>query len=123
MVLEDVQWADEASLEVLRVVGRRTTQLPALVIATVRDDEIGPDHPLSVAVGDIPAASTVSVVLPPLSPDAVAQLVAGTALDPSVLYDTTAGNPFFVIEHRPTFAPSGVCTCERRQRVGDDREE
>ena len=46
-VLEDVQWADEVTLEVLKVVGRRALQLRALVIATYRDDEVGPDHPLS----------------------------------------------------------------------------
>ena len=56
-VLEDVQWADEVTLEVLTVVGRRVPQLKALVIATYRDDEVGPDHPLSVALGDIPVAS------------------------------------------------------------------
>ena len=66
-VLEDVQWADEVTLQVLRVVGRRAPQLRALVIATYRDDEVGPDHPLSVALGDIPVASMVSISLPPLS--------------------------------------------------------
>ena len=62
-VLEDVQWADEATLELLRVVGRRAAQLRALVVATFRDDEVGPDHPLSAALGDIPAASMVSLCL------------------------------------------------------------
>jgi DNA-binding CsgD family transcriptional regulator/tetratricopeptide (TPR) repeat protein len=98
VVLEDMQWADEATLEVLRVVGRRAAQLRALVIATFRDEEIGPGHPLSVALGDIPAASTVSVVLEPLSVAAVGALAAGTAIDPIALHRATAGNPFFVTE-------------------------
>ena len=70
-VFEDVQWADEGTLEVLRVVGRRAAELKALVIATVRDEEVGPDHPLSIALGEIPAASTVSITLRPLSASAV----------------------------------------------------
>ena len=98
VVLEDVQWADEATLEVLRVVGRRAAQLRALVIATVRDDEVGPDHPLSAALGDIPAASMVSLCLPPLSVTAVQELAAGTTIDPIALHRATAGNPFFVAE-------------------------
>ncbi len=97
-VLEDVQWADEATLEVLKVVGRRAAQLRAIVIATYRDDEVGPDHPLSIALGDIPAASTVSITLPPLSVAAVEELSAGTAIDPQALHQVTAGNPFFVTE-------------------------
>ena len=97
-VFEDVQWADEGTLEVLRVVGRRAAQLKALVIATVRDEEVGPDHPLSIALGEIPAASTVSITLRPLSASAVEVLSAGTTVDAEVLYRATAGNPFFVTE-------------------------
>ncbi len=97
-VFEDVQWADEATLEVLRVVGRRVAQLRALVIATFRQEEVGPDHPLSVALGDIPAASTVSIDLPLLSLDAVRELAAGTSVDAASLHRATAGNPFFVTE-------------------------
>jgi DNA-binding CsgD family transcriptional regulator/tetratricopeptide (TPR) repeat protein len=97
-VLEDVQWADEVTLEVLRVVGRRAAQLRALVIATYRDDEVGPDHPLALALGDIPAASTVSISVPPLSLGAVEQLSAGTSFDAPALYNATGGNPFFLTE-------------------------
>jgi hypothetical protein len=42
LVLEDVPWADDATLDVLRYVGRRVADLPALVIATYRDKEVGP---------------------------------------------------------------------------------
>jgi DNA-binding CsgD family transcriptional regulator/tetratricopeptide (TPR) repeat protein len=97
-VIEDVQWADEATLEVLKIVGRRAAQLRALVIATYRDDEVGPDHPLSITLGDIPAASTVSISLAALSVGAVEQLSAGTAIDAQQLHKVTAGNPFFVTE-------------------------
>jgi hypothetical protein len=42
LVLEDGHWADDATLDVLRYVGRREADLPALVIATYRDKEVGP---------------------------------------------------------------------------------
>ena len=98
VILEDMQWADEATLELLRVVGRRAAQLRSLIVATFRSDEVGPDHPLSAAIGDIPAASIVSLCLQPLSVTAVEQLAAGTTIDPAALHRTTAGNPFFVAE-------------------------
>ena len=98
MILEDLQWADEATLELLRVAGRRAAQLRAVIVATFRDDEVGPDHPLSAALGDIPAASMVSVGLQPLSVAAVEHLAAGTTIDPVALHRATAGNPFFVAE-------------------------
>ena len=97
-VLEDVQWADEATLELLRVVGRRMAQLPALVLATFREEEVDPSHPLSLAMGDIPPGAVTSLRLPPLSIGAVEQLASGTRLDPVRLHATSGGNPFFVTE-------------------------
>ena len=97
-VIEDVQWADDATLELLKVVGRRIDQIPALLLITLRDEEVGPDHPLSVTLGDVPAASIVSVPLPALSLSAVQELAAGTGADPAALHAAAAGNPFFVTE-------------------------
>ena len=45
LVIEDVHWADDATLDVLRYLGRRITDLPALLVITYRDDEVGRDHP------------------------------------------------------------------------------
>ena len=45
VVLEDLHWADEATLDVVRLLARRIESLPALVIATYRDDELGPRAP------------------------------------------------------------------------------
>ena len=44
-VVEDVHWADEATLDLLRFLGRRIRQA-ALLVLTYRDDELGPRHPL-----------------------------------------------------------------------------
>ncbi len=98
VVIEDAQWADDATLDLLKVVGRRIEQLPALVVVTIREDEVGPDHPLSTTLGDIPPTFMVSVPLPPLSVSAVRQLASGTDIDPVALHATAGGNPFFVAE-------------------------
>ena len=52
-VLEDVHWADEATLDVLRLLIRRLQSVPALVIATYRDDALDRSHPLRVVLGRV----------------------------------------------------------------------
>src|ERR1700759_438849 len=46
LVLEDLHWADEATIDLLSFLGRRAGRLPVLVIATYRDDALAEDHPL-----------------------------------------------------------------------------
>ncbi len=97
LVLEDLHWADEATLDVVRMLARRIDSLPLLLAASYRDDSLDRTHPLRVALGELPATSNiVRLTLPPLSPDAVA-LLAGEA-DAAALHRQTGGNPFFVTE-------------------------
>jgi DNA-binding CsgD family transcriptional regulator len=99
LVLEDLHWADEATLDVFRLLGRRIEALPALVIATYRDDELDRDDPLRIVLGELATARGVARVrLEPLSAGAVAQLAEGYAVDAAELYRHTSGNPFFVTE-------------------------
>jgi hypothetical protein len=51
VVVEDVHWADDATLDVLRYLGRRVEDLPAVLVVTYRDDEVGPAHPLQRVPG------------------------------------------------------------------------
>jgi DNA-binding CsgD family transcriptional regulator/tetratricopeptide (TPR) repeat protein len=95
-VVEDVHWADEATLDLLRFLGRRLDGTTALVIATYRDDEIGSQHPLRIVLGDVEMGRRIA--LPPLSEDAVRGLAHGSDFDPGELYRQTGGNPFFVTE-------------------------
>ncbi len=98
-VLEDVHWADEATLDLLRFLGRRLDRARALVVATYRDDEVGPRHPLRMVLGDVASLQAVRrILLEPLSVDAVASLVASAALDATELHRLTGGNPFYVSE-------------------------
>ena len=98
VVLEDLHWADEATLDLLRVVGRRLRDLPVLVIGTCRDEDIADDHPLRLALGDVHPGDVVGLRVPSLSPAAVDRLAAGSGIPDDVLYRATAGNPFFVTE-------------------------
>jgi DNA-binding CsgD family transcriptional regulator/tetratricopeptide (TPR) repeat protein len=99
LVLEDLHWADEATLDVLRLIARRIEAIPALVLATYRDDELDRAHPLRLVLGELPSDDTViRRRLARLSPGAVAQLARPTGTDAVELYAKTGGNPFFVTE-------------------------
>jgi len=87
LVVEDIHWADEASIDLLRFVSRRLWDAPVLLIATYRDDGLAAGDPLRVALGDLATQrSTRRVDLAPLSADAVRILAGGTGLDAAELY-------------------------------------
>jgi DNA-binding CsgD family transcriptional regulator/tetratricopeptide (TPR) repeat protein len=99
LVVEDVHWADEATLDILGLLGRRVEQLGVLVLATYRNDALPRTHQLQILLGDL--ATTRGVVrlqLGPLSPDAVRVLAEPHGLDGDELHRRTDGNPFFVTE-------------------------
>jgi DNA-binding CsgD family transcriptional regulator/tetratricopeptide (TPR) repeat protein len=99
LVIEDVHWADEATLDVLGLVARRIEGVPALMIITYRDDGLDRGHPVRLFLGELSSAGGVTRVrLPALSAGAVAQLARPHGVDPLDLYAKTAGNPFFVTE-------------------------
>ena len=99
VVAEDAQWADEATLDVLRLLAGRLDGIPALVIVTYRDDELDVAHPLRIVLGDLATRGrTDRVRLTPLSLAAVARLAAPYGVDAAALHAVTAGNPFFVTE-------------------------
>ncbi len=98
-VLEDVHWADEATLDVLRLIARRVDTLPVLVIASFRDDVLDRAHPLRVLLGELATSRVLRrLKLAPLSVNAVALLAKPHDVDPEDLYRKTGGNPFFVVE-------------------------
>ena len=98
-VLEDVHWADEATLDVLRLLSRRLEGFPALVLASYRDDELERAPLLRIVLGELATNDRAArVKLFPLSPEAVAQLAESGDVDPDELYRKTGGNPFFVVE-------------------------
>jgi DNA-binding CsgD family transcriptional regulator len=99
IVLEDLHWADEATLDVLTLLGGRIGSAPALVLATYRDDELDRAHPLRGVLGELVTAEAVSRLrLPPLSAGAVSALAEPHGIDGEELYRKTGGNPLFVTE-------------------------
>ncbi|MEO6710897.1 MAG: helix-turn-helix transcriptional regulator, partial [Planctomycetota bacterium] len=99
LVLEDIHWADEATLDVLSLLARRIEPIPALIIATYRDDELGRTHPLKMLLGEFRnTRSTRRLKVEALSLDAVAALALPFGVDGEALYRATSGNSFFVTE-------------------------
>lgn len=99
LVMEDLHWADEATIDVLRLLVRRCGMLPLLLVCTYRDLEIGRHHPMRTLLGDLANAPDVSrAELAPLSLEAVAALALGRDIDAMELHRSTGGNPFFVVQ-------------------------
>jgi DNA-binding CsgD family transcriptional regulator/tetratricopeptide (TPR) repeat protein len=99
LVIEDVHWIDDASLDVLMFLARRIALLPAVLVVTYRDEEVTRDHPLQRLLGLASRAPRVRRLrLARLSAQAVRRLGEHTRLDPAEVFAVTAGNPFFVTE-------------------------
>ena len=99
VVFEDIHWADEATLDLLKFLGRRIHHTHALLLATYRDDELGTQHPLRLLLGDLATSPAVRrITLLPLSIEGVQQLIGERPLDARSLYRQTGGNPFYVTE-------------------------
>jgi DNA-binding CsgD family transcriptional regulator len=98
-VIEDVHWADGATLDLLRFLTRRIESMSLLLVVSYRDDEIGDQHPLAVLLGDLATSAAVRRIgLDPLSAAAVAKLAAGSGVNADALHRLTGGNPFYVTE-------------------------
>ncbi|AFY82888.1 trifunctional serine/threonine-protein kinase/ATP-binding protein/sensor histidine kinase [Oscillatoria acuminata] len=104
--LDDLQWADSASLELLKLLMQETEYL--LVLGAYRDNEVSPLHPFILAVDEkIKAGAIVNTItLSPLSQPDLNRLIAetlncGLSLAQSLttlVYQKTKGNPFFAIQ-------------------------
>lgn len=96
VVIEDVHWADQGTLEWLRLATSRTAPRPFATFVTCRD----PDPGLALLRGVFGDASPWRdedrIVLGPLSPDTVAGVARARRQDPDALYRDTAGNPLLV---------------------------
>jgi DNA-binding CsgD family transcriptional regulator/tetratricopeptide (TPR) repeat protein len=97
LVVEDVHWADEATLDVLTLLASRIDSAPALALGSYRDDELDRAQHLRSALGEA-MGRAARLTLDPLSPAAVAALARPHRVDVEELYRRTGGNPFFVTE-------------------------
>lgn len=97
-IVEDAHWADEATIDLLNFLGRRLRGTRAVLVVTYRSEEVGPDHPLAVVLGDLATEGPLRIPIGPLTPAGVAELARGRDVDPVQLHARTGGNPFFVTE-------------------------
>ena len=98
VVVEDMHWADEATLDWLTQLGRRITALPALLVVTFRDDEVGPDHLLRRTLAALPAHAVTRVPLRALSKACVLAQARDARQVPEIVYRLAGGNPLLVTE-------------------------
>ncbi|HTX32838.1 MAG TPA: AAA family ATPase [Solirubrobacteraceae bacterium] len=99
LVIEDVHWADEGTLDVLNLLARRLAGLSVLVLVSFRDDQLGPGDQLRMVLGELAGVRDVERLrIPPLSLAAVRALAEASGADARQLFEKTSGNPFFVTE-------------------------
>lgn len=112
MICEDVHWADEASLDLLRLIARRVQRFGLLMVLSYRDDGLDAAHPLALLLGDLTGPDVHRLALAPLSLPAVERLVADSrsAGDAATLHRLSAGNPFFVSELIASAAQAGAAS-------------
>ena len=95
LVVEDVHWADDATLDVLAYAARRIERLGAVLVLTFREDRVDALQRLLGIVAGVPHRR---LALAPLTLAAVERLSAGRDADPAGIHRLTGGNPFFVSE-------------------------
>jgi tetratricopeptide (TPR) repeat protein len=98
LVIEDIHWADEATLDFIKYLARRIHRTATLLVLTYRDDEIDNEHQLRRVLGDLPARYVTGLQLRPLSEEAVAMLELRAHRPVGRLHAITGGNAFFVVE-------------------------
>jgi predicted ATPase/DNA-binding CsgD family transcriptional regulator len=98
IVIEDVHWADESTLDFIKFLGRRINKCKSLLIITYRDDEIKSDHPLKLVLSSLQSNYLKRIKLTPLSENAVNNLALSSGKVDSLLYEKTGGNPLLVTE-------------------------
>lgn len=98
VVIEDVHWADDATLDMLKFISRRIDRAPCLLVVSFRDDQMSPGHPLRRLLGELPTGRFTRLDVPRLSPAGVESLAVRALRSPAGIHAATRGNPFFVTE-------------------------
>ncbi len=102
LLMEDIHWADDPTLDLFRYLGRRIRAAPILVVATFRNDEAASQSRLAALWADMPRDCRERIELQPLSPAAVSVLADESGRAAREVYDVTRGNPFHVTEFLAT---------------------
>ena len=97
-VVEDLHWADDATLDAMRYLARRVTNSPVVLVATFRDRGLAGDHPLTRLLGTLLGEHVVRLPLESLTVAAVRDLGGFSDVEAAEVHRITGGNPFFVTE-------------------------
>jgi tetratricopeptide (TPR) repeat protein len=115
LVIDDLHWADRATLHLLRHVARAPREAALLIVGTYRDGEVRASHPLAELLADLRRERLVDRIalegLPERDVGALIAAHAGYAAPPSLVgtvHEHTDGNPFFVEEVLRHLIESGV---------------
>ncbi|WNG43239.1 AAA family ATPase [Archangium minus] len=116
--LDDLQWADSASLKMLHLLATELGSARLLLICAYRDNEVTPAHPLMLTLEEIRDAGVAvrSMMLAPLPEEVVNELVAETLSCPperarpltGLVYQKTRGNPFFTSQYLKVLFQRGL---------------
>jgi DNA-binding CsgD family transcriptional regulator len=98
VIVEDIHWADESTLDLIKFLARRINRTHSILILSYRDEEIDSGHPLRSILGNLPHSETTRIRLYPLSETAVEILTKNAGIKNEKLYEKTGGNPFYVTE-------------------------
>ena len=125
--LDDLQWADLASLRLIEHIVTYPDTRHLLLIGAYRDNEVDPSHPLTATLDNIHRnrGNLQTIVLSPLSFDDVLNLTADTCRShrarveslARLVYEKTAGNPFFVIQFLKSLSDERLLTFDRFERT------
>ncbi|WP_438004033.1 AAA family ATPase [Sorangium sp. So ce321] len=127
LFLDDLQWADAGSLQLLEQLITHAEADHLLLVGAYRDNEIGPAHPLSIMLSDARkgGAAITDIVLAPLSAADVGALVAGAVHAPAeqveplarLVHEKTGGNPFFLIQFLIALYQEGLLAFDAEERA------
>ena len=98
MVVEDAHWADDATLDLLKYLGRRIERTRAVLAISYRDDEVTLSHPLRRVIGELPMPARALIEVRRLSADGVDALARDLGVDAAGVHAATGGNAFFATE-------------------------
>jgi PAS domain S-box-containing protein len=124
--LDDLQWADSASLELLEYLLTHPDTHDLLAFGAYRDSEVSPSHPLVRMIEDVRRTSTrvTDMCVWPLTPEHVTQLVADVVHEAPaavsalalLVHRKTQGNPFFAVQFMRTLQHDGLLAFDGRTR-------
>jgi PAS domain S-box-containing protein len=123
LFLDDLQWLDAATLDLIANLLTRSDVRHLMLIGAYRDNEVGPTHSLMRKLEAVREAGAIvqNIVLAPLSRENLAQLIADSVrCEPErvaplaeLAHQKTAGNPFFAIQFISALAEEGLLTFDR----------